>query len=1133
MRKNIHKLIGGITFIILFSPCNTSCVNNQRASPGLASEKPLKVYILAGQSNMMGSAHQSTFPAIGDDPKTAHLLNDILDQEGNPVVSEKAWVSYLFDRNQRDTVIHGKVKVGYGFEEGRIGPEYAFGLYMDKALEEPILIIKTAWGGKSLAVDYRPPSSGPYEPSSKEKERNDIPDLEEVGHYYRKMISFVRETLKDAESIGKIVPNYNPKQGYELSGFVWFQGWNDMCNRHHIEQYTENMIHFISDVRKEFEKPDLPFIVGILGVYGTDPDSRKFDKGLPVSDFRRAQFAAVELYDEKVEKPYRGNVKGVDSGPYYELELSDIYWKQRLNNEWKNRVSQGKMTLEEAQKERSRYGFKEDGLTAQEQKIWDRCASNAEYHYLGSGKTFIRFGKALAEAMLEMEGDSENVIYVAENGKDSNPGTFEHPLASLNHAINIVQKSKLDKARDISKVIIREGVYYLPETIQLDKNDSGTEDQTLVFTAHEDEKVTISGAMKLDCNWEVFKNGIYKCHVPEIEGKEIDQLFVNGKRQIRARYPNGNSLYPDLSAFIYPLKADDWPHKRIFYDPDGFTSNKWKNPESAILNIFPHNHWGNLQIKVKDINYEDNYFDIEHRKPQINETFFKLLKRPGTLLSERSNYFIDNVFEELDAEEEWYFDEKESFLYYKPIMNTSLEDAIVEVPVLEKLVNIKGTSDEPVEYIEFHNIRFTGTLSTYMADYEYPSLGDWGIVRSGAVFIEGASHCSVKNCFFDAVGGNAVFINNYAESIEVSGNVISECGESAVCLVGKSHLNFEDSYKCEFCGADHPWSWDNPSLEIPSNCLIDNNLIHDIGVFGKQVAGVFLSIAKSNTISHNHIYKTPRAAICMNDGWHGGHNIEFNDIHNTVRETGDHGPINSWGRETFWCREQSHGKGVSHEAGDVLKDAYLTTHIRNNRFRDNSGWGIDLDDGSSNYKVYNNLCIGVSVKLREGDYRIVENNIFYKGANPPSIHRGYENNQDIFRRNIVVVDTLRYNPTEDYNFVSHEVKEKVFHFIGVPEKSKFVFVLDSNCYSSSSGNFQARINVPAGHPVLSSKYMDLEEWQSYGLDKNSILADPLFTDPENGDFSLGNNSPAFKIGFKEFALDSFGLTHQFANIYWQ
>ena len=367
------------------------------------SAKPLKVFILAGQSNMQGSAHQRTFAAIGDDPKTAALLGDILDQNGDPVVCDNAWIAYLTKSGDGDTVLHGKVKVGYGFDGDRIGPEYGFGITMDKALQEPVLIIKTAWGGKSLAVDFRPPSAGPYEPSATEKARGDVPAGEMVGHYYREMIRFVRTTLKDAESIRMVVPGYNAEQGYELAGFVWFQGWNDMCNRYHLDQYTENMIHFISDVRQEFDAPTMPFLVGILGVYGTDPDSRKFDKGLTVTAFRKAQFAAVEQYDRKAAARYRGHVIAVDSGPYYELGLSDIYWKRRMTGEWKQRVKRGEMTPDKFKEECTRYGFGDGELTAEEQRTWDRCASNAEYHYLGSGKTFIRFGRALAEAMLEMQ----------------------------------------------------------------------------------------------------------------------------------------------------------------------------------------------------------------------------------------------------------------------------------------------------------------------------------------------------------------------------------------------------------------------------------------------------------------------------------------------------------------------------------------------------------------------------------------------------------------------------------------------------------------------------------------------------------------------------------------------------------
>lgn len=360
--------------------------------------KPLKVYLLAGQSNMQGSAHQSTFGVLGE-----KLAGEFLDEQGNPVTSEEAWVAYETTRGGEKAVLRGKVKVGYGFDDERIGPEYGFGIEMDRALDEPVLIIKTAWGGKSLAVDFRPPAAGPYEPTEREKEQGRVPEPEEVGRYYRKMISFVRETLEDAESIRRVVPKYDEKEGYELSGFVWFQGWNDLCNRSYTAEYHENMIHFIADVRREFETPQLPFVVGVLGVYGTAPDSRRFDKGLPVSSFRKEQFRAVEEYDDQVAPDLRGKVVAVDSGPFYDLELSDLYWKRRLTGNWKSRVRKGEMSEEEYREECRKFAFGDGELTDEEKKIWEAGASNAEYHYLGSGRTFIRFGKALAEAMLKLE----------------------------------------------------------------------------------------------------------------------------------------------------------------------------------------------------------------------------------------------------------------------------------------------------------------------------------------------------------------------------------------------------------------------------------------------------------------------------------------------------------------------------------------------------------------------------------------------------------------------------------------------------------------------------------------------------------------------------------------------------------
>ncbi|MCP4311527.1 MAG: hypothetical protein GY790_09725 [Bacteroidetes bacterium] len=723
------------------------------------------------------------------------------------------------------------------------------------------------------------------------------------------------------------------------------------------------------------------------------------------------------------------------------------------------------------------------------------------------------------------------ILYVASDGSDLNAGTLSSPFATITKARNVIREENIQGKSRSYRVILREGTYYLPSTFILSPEDSGKEGKTIVYTNYRDEKVSISGALRLKCQWQLHENGVYKCSLPEQSGLKFSQLFVNGKRQVRARYPNGNSLLPDKEAYIFPIKADQWPHEKIYFDPRTFSEKRWENPRESILHIFPNHHWGNLQYKITGVNYEESSIQFEQRDPQINETYFKMMERPGTWLSDRSNFFIDNVLEELDVEGEWYFDRNDKQLFYMPHDTIDLETAVVEVPVLKELISIKGSMEDPVKNIRFENIRFTGSSTSYMERYEYPSLGDWGIVRSGAVLLEGVEGCAIEDCFFDAAGGNAIFINKYAHEVEITGNLFTECGESAVCLVGKSHLNFDKSYQCNYCGAEHPWGWEKPSEEIPSACLIHNNLIHDIGVFGKQVAGVFLSLSKEISISHNHIFNTPRAAICFNDGWHGGHYVEFNDVHHTVRETGDHGPFNSWGRERFWCERQSHGQGASHPAGDVLADAKQTTLIRNNRFADNKGWGIDLDDGSSNYHVYNNLCIGVSVKLREGDYRTVENNIFYKGANPPSIHRGYEDNHDVFRKNIVVVDTLKFNPTKDYNFFSGLTSEKVFHFIGTPEQGKWIATLDSNLYFTTSGKFRARVDGGGRNSAAGNNYMNLDEWQNLGFDRHSILADPLFEDPEKGSFKLGPHSPSFDLGFREFPLDQFGLTQEYENIW--
>ena len=206
----------------------------------------------------------------------------------NSRVADNVWISYFTGRGDDNGEGFGRLTSGYGSRSnptedgGKIGPEFTFGLYMDKAIEEPILIIKTAWGGKSLFYDFRSPSSGVYQRSEKdlEKGRN---TAARNGHYYRLMLGHIKHVLDD---IKRVCPSYDAKQGYEISGFIWFQGFNDMVNRgvypvlpadsreNRFEKYSGWLAHFIRDVRKDLNTPQMPFIIGVMGVGGDRKSTR-------------------------------------------------------------------------------------------------------------------------------------------------------------------------------------------------------------------------------------------------------------------------------------------------------------------------------------------------------------------------------------------------------------------------------------------------------------------------------------------------------------------------------------------------------------------------------------------------------------------------------------------------------------------------------------------------------------------------------------------------------------------------------------------------------------------------------------------------------------------------------------------
>ena len=323
----------------------------------------VKVFILAGQSNMEGKAKNELFEYQATAPKTkaffAHLRKD-----GKWIVRDDVFIKYL----KR----HGNLTLGYG-SPGRTGMALEFGTVVGNQFDEPVLLIKTCWGGHSLYKNFRPPSAGfPDEKKlqkeleqaqervrkkNKKKNRNDpIPTMKDIksayGKSYRMMLDEIAVTFKDYETL---FPKLKGKK-LQIAGFVWFQGWNDMYNGAEKE-YASNMKHFINDVRKDLKAPKMPFVIALMGQNGSKPA-----KGA-MAEVQKAQLSMQTLPE------FKGNVKSIRTDVLVDKAAEKLYPTWRKNFEQ-----------------------------------WKLTGSDFGYHYMGSAIWFTRIGHETGNGMLELMG---------------------------------------------------------------------------------------------------------------------------------------------------------------------------------------------------------------------------------------------------------------------------------------------------------------------------------------------------------------------------------------------------------------------------------------------------------------------------------------------------------------------------------------------------------------------------------------------------------------------------------------------------------------------------------------------------------------------------------------------------------
>jgi hypothetical protein len=444
----------------------------------------------------------------------------------------------------------------------------------------------------------------------------------------------------------------------------------------------------------------------------------------------------------------------------------------------------------------------------------------------------------------------------------------------------------------------------------------------------------------------------------------------------------------------------------------------------------------------------------------------------------KSHRFVENIFEELDAPGEWFHDAKTGTLYHIPAPGVDLRSATVEVVRLRHLVEFNGTKANPVRHVTLQGFTFRHAARTFMDTREPLLRSDWTIYRGGAIVFRGAEDCAILDGELDQPGGNGVFVSGYNRRIAVRGTHIHGAGASGVCFVGDpaSVRNplFEYNHRQDFASIDKT---PGPRTDdYPAECAVEDGLIHSVGVVEKQAAGVQVSMARGITIRHCSIYDVGRAGINFSEGTFGGHVIDSCDVFDTVKETGDHGSFNSWGRDRYWGL-----KGAP--ADELPRLALLDTErtvIQNSRWRCDHGWDVDLDDGSSNYEIVNNLFLRGGLKLREGFHRTVRNNIAVNNSLHP--HVWYDQSGDVVTGNIWMG---AYRPAG-----------------GMP-KGRWGKEIDRNLFATSEG--------------------DRAKFAANGCDANSLVGDPMFVNPAMGDFRVKDGSPALKLGFQNFPMDQFGV----------
>ena len=699
-------------------------------------------------------------------------------------------------------------------------------------------------------------------------------------------------------------------------------------------------------------------------------------------------------------------------------------------------------------------------------------------------------------------------FYVSPNGNDSNIGTLEEPFKTIEHAKQTIRKlSDQERHTDID-VYLRGGNYILDKTIVFELEDSGLGDTKITYLAYKDETPVISSGVQIK-GWkklktypkslpEVAKGNIWVAKMPK--GMErFYTLFDGDKRLARTRkegFEFKNIEYVGAKSM------------NVLYEKDRYLLRKLELEGEEILKSWPNLE--DIEVGFAPVPWTMNLLTLESVDEEKREAWTVLeANAPPAAKKSHTKPWVENVIDHLETPGQWVLNTQERNIYYWP-ENGEPSDNII-APKLKEYFRIEGNIDyQGAVDIPTKNIVFKGiTFQHGERDSWWKGHKGWGIQHDWDKFdrgnamlrFRGAENCEVLECRFTNSGGSAIRLDLYAQNITIKNNMIDFVGHMGILLCG----------------------YGPGTKDVNKNNTITNNVIHHVGAVMKMGAAIFIWQSGSNIISNNLIHHVPRKAV----GICGirvpilqKRNIDFDEGSKTIRWNEIDDAIEKKG--TFWQRYTPflHAKNNIVENNEVYRALEELA----------DGSALNVSGAGEGNIMRNNFAHHItshaSGVMRTDDWQrgtTFENNIIYMANVSGIVHKGYNHIVNNIMVDCSSKESIRFAsyPDEEADYGS-KIQHNIFYeslnaikYYNISYRASEGISKPEDC-DADTNIFYCAQNVEQAEKFVESKRKD-------GIEKNSIIADPLFEDVANANFKLKPESPALKLGFKQIDMSKIGL----------